>query len=522
MLKFEHGGGIRLTALMFPTNPVDILLISEEEGSFENYISALLRYCGVYQSIAEENGEAGWPVFHLPHMGTAALAAYLRANGFNPAVIDNIFHVPANWERFRRIVAEGVPAVGISTSLLFRRETVRRIIDEARAINPDVVTVIGGASACRPEIMDLGDVVVKGPGEKPLAGLLAALKNGRPLDGVPGISFRRGGRMESTGDCAGLTLDELPPPDWDVLPAFGPSPCYLIEASRGCNHNCAFCAYPGDGLREVRSPSLVAGEMERNRKKYGIRLYRFIDSDFLLRPEKSEELCDLLIRSGLNVQWSCYTRVDALAKHPRLAGKMRKAGCVSIFFGIDSGDENILRSMRKGYGPREILKGTAIAKEAGIFVHGNFIVGFPGETAETVNNTLKVVSEAGLDTVAFFLFCLSRDSGSPIWNDKKRWGIEGEGTVWRHRTMDSREAEAHVDRAMNKVLTEMPDRLIGIPHWLMLLLGFGLATEEYLPHLRDVRDYHLCRLRGNTAGTLAAAEKILATLRRINSLVKAG
>ena len=495
--------------------PIDILLVSDEESPLENYISGFMNYCLVTQTLAVERGEKGWPNLHPPHLGIAVLAAYLRKNGFNPVFIDNIFRVPENWSDLRRFILEGAPILGISTSLLFNPDSVRRIVNEARAINPGIIIVLGGASALRPEIMELGDIAVTGPGEKPLLGLLNAIKSGCTPAGIPGIWHRVEGRMKYTGDPDCLPMDEISSPDW-AMPVFRSSLCYPVEYSRGCVHRCAFCSYPNHGGHTFRDPALVVSELARNREKLGIRIHRFMDSDMAALPERTEELCKLIMDRGLDIQWSCYARVDSLIKRPGLARKMRAAGCVAVFLGVESGDDGILKSMNKGYDSGVIPEGVAAAREAGILTHGNFIIGFPGETGATVDRTLEIILKSHFDTAAFFLFWVHRDSSAPVWNNKKRWGIEGSGVRWRHRTMDSDTAEVHIERAMRAVLTGMPETLIGNEYWITLMMGYGLTPAECLVLLRDVREYHLAASQKDGTRISAAVSSILAVMRKVN------
>ncbi|OGS12596.1 MAG: hypothetical protein A2234_08935 [Elusimicrobia bacterium RIFOXYA2_FULL_58_8] len=499
--------------------PIDILLVSDEEGPLENYISQFMKYCLVTHTLALENGEAGWPNLHPPHLSIAVLAAYLRKNGRNPEFIDNIFRVPENWAQMLRLLGEGTPVLGISTSLLFNPDSVRRIVTKARSINPKVIIVLGGASARHPEIMELGDIAVTGPGEKPLLDIVNVLKAGGSLSDIKGIWHRVDGRMAYTGDAACPPMDDLPFPDWPAA-VFHSSNCYPLEDSRGCVHSCAFCSYPNSGGHVFRAPALVVDELAKNREKAGIRLYRFMDSDLAARPEHTEKLCELIAARGLDLQWSCYARVDSLVKRPGLAAKMRAAGCVNVFLGIESGDDGILGAMNKGYGSAMIPEGVAAAREAGILTHGNFIIGFPGETSATVDATLEIIRRSRLDTAAFFLFWVHRNSASPVWNNKQNWGLEGDGVCWRHRTMDSAAAELQIGRAMRTVLTEMPETLIGNEYWITLMMGYGLSTAECLAFLRAVREYHLASLRQDADRTLAAQSAILAVMRKMNMLAK--
>src|SRR3989338_1104511 len=132
----------------------DILLVSEEAPLQEDYWGDFVRY--VKSPIEELGGK--WPAPHAQHLSIAALATYLRCHGFKPAAVDNIFRLASCAEKFRRILAEGVPVVGISTAMLMEKAAVERIIDEIRAINPAATIILGVATAERQsEDRALGD-----------------------------------------------------------------------------------------------------------------------------------------------------------------------------------------------------------------------------------------------------------------------------------------------------------------------------------------------------------------------------
>ena len=497
-------------------NDWDMILLSEEErqpscwrwsGEVEESLLS------IPQKLAQANGEEGPPNVHEPHLSIVTLATWLRAKGFKAGAIDNIFRIRANWTRAEAALKAGTPVLGISTTLLFTRDSVKRITDMARSANPDVLIVLGGLSALnQPEIMDLGDVVVKGRGERPLQELLSARKNGGELKEVPNIYHRSGGRWTYTYDAPAAGIDEIPPPDWDILPVRG-SLRYPVEASTGCRHHCVFCSSWNTERVSFKNTALVVGELERNREKYGARTVRFMDADFTADPGHAARLCELLIQRGLGLRWTCYARADAFAGAPGLAVKMRAAGCAAAFMGIESGDDGILRAMGKDCGARVAAAGVAAAKAAGLITHCNFIIGFPGETAETVGRSTAFVENSKPDLAHFGLFYPR--GASPLRRDIGGFGVEMNGPEWRHGTMDSAEAERHVELAAAAVLAGMPGTAVGTEYHLSRLMGFGLSPDESLKYLLDHKEYYQACRAADPARLLAAMRKTNSCARRI-------
>ena len=490
----------------FPGDSLDMLLLSEEEvrplsfpGGVQINISAIPK------DLARANGEEGPPRVHEPHLSIVALATWLRGKGYKAGAIDNVFRIPANWSRAEAALKDGTPVLGISTTFLFTRDCVKRITDMARSANPDVLIVLGGLSALnQPEIMELADVVVKGRGERPLQELLAALKNGGELKEVSNIYHRSGGRWTYTYDAPAIDIDEIPSPDWDLLPVRA-SLRYPVEASSGCRHHCDFCSYWDRERYAFKDAALVVGEMELARRKYGAGTIRFVDGDFTADPARAMRLCELMIARGLKLRWSCYARADAFAGSPGLAETMREAGCAAVFMGIESGDDGMLRAMGKDCDARTAADGVAAAKAAGLIVHCNFIVGYPGETAQTVGRSISFIKDTRPD-LAFFGFFYPRSAAS----------IPRNGRL----AMESAEARRLVDLAADAVISGMPGTALGTEFHLTRMMGFGLSPEEALKYLLDGKEYYQACRRADPGRQAFAARSLLATLRRINSCAR--
>ena len=169
-------------------------------------------------------------------------------------------------------------------------------------------------------------------------------------------------------------------------------------SSRGCPFGCIYCPYPigyGDVWRG-RSPENVTSELRMLVEEYNIKSILFRDQVFTFDMKRAEEICDGIIREGLDLQWRCETRVDRLEK--KLMKKMKKAGCQAIHLGVESGDPNILKNYAKvGLTLERIRKTFKNAKDVGLETVAFFMIGFPGERKESVKKTLELARELNSD-----------------------------------------------------------------------------------------------------------------------------
>ena len=149
-----------------------------------------------------------------------------------------------------------------------------------------------------------------------------------------------------------------------------------------------------------RNIESVIKEIRQDVDEYGIRTFRFVDSCFTAPEERCGEICDSIfeqfIEKGLEIRWTSYGRINNLSRD--LLEKMRRAGCVALDIGMESGDRDILQNMKKGYSDRRIVESIETAKDIGILTHCNIVVGFPGETDETIENTIDILNGASPDT----------------------------------------------------------------------------------------------------------------------------
>ncbi len=270
----------------------------------------------------------------------------------------------------------------------------------------------GPLPSCDPEpFLKHFDVVVRGEGEQTMQELLRAHAEGSSLDDIPGIVYRTDpewpdkGRLIYTPERKfSKDLDSIPFPARELLPnesyirqgrkKYGYS-ITTVMSTRGCPYRCEFCSNVvfGGSYRE-RSPLKVVDEIE-TALALGYDRISFADDVFTMKKERVIKVCQEITRRGLHFSWECLGRVDAL-DYPT-AVEMKAAGCERIFFGIESGNEQMLELMNKRITKDEARRAVLAAHQAGLQVGAFFIICYPGDTNDSVLETLRFATSLPID-----------------------------------------------------------------------------------------------------------------------------
>lgn len=241
-----------------------------------------------------------------------------------------------------------------------------------------------------------------GEGEFPLACLAKRLEKGRPWDDIPGLVIRQGGEWRRNPGVF-RPLADLPPMGRGFLDNrryFREGGQAGIETKRGCPRRCIYCADPlAKGRRvRVRPPRDVADELSRL-VAMGIDHVHTCDSEFNIPAEHAVEVCREIVRRGLGERLRWYAYCAPLPFTREMADLLRRAGCAGINFGADSGDDRMLKVLRRNFRAGDILRTSRLCREAGITVMFDLLIGAPGETRESIVRTVELMKEAKADRV---------------------------------------------------------------------------------------------------------------------------
>ncbi len=265
---------------------------------------------------------------------------------------------------------------------------------------------------------------------------------GGPVDlgSVKGLVWRDGGRVQVNPDRPFIRdLNKLPLPRYDLLPLESyrmplmKGPFCFVLTSRGCPAGCKFCIKHVSYQNSVRllSPQRVVEEVKLL-QGYGIHNFHMYADLFTVNRDQVMGICEEILKSGLRIKWTCNSRVDYVDEE--MLKQMGRAGCWMISWGIESGNEAVLRKAAKGANPKKAKDALAWAKSAGIKNWGYFIIGLPGETVETIRETIDLAKSLPLDIALFHV--AAPYPGTPFFFEVINNGWFKPGTRWEEVDMD--------------------------------------------------------------------------------------
>jgi len=342
-------------------------------------------------------------------LGVFCLAAYLRQQGYEASAVDAEARELTNDDIVRLLRTDGFDVLGISsTTVAFHRAL--ELAQAVKAAHPGITILIGGPHVSsqpeHPLQFDAFDYAIRNEGEESLVELLQMIGECKDPGGVRGLIHRCNGRVV-VNPCRPYIadLDTLPFPAYDMIPDMGiysPPPFNYqrlpvanIMTSRGCPNTCTFCENTTFGRQfRVRSAESIAAEIEFLIDRYGVREISFVDDTFTVNRSRIYEIFELTRQRGLRFPWSCMSRINTVDEE--LLRYMHDHGCWYISFGVESADEEILRTIHKNIRPADVQRVIEICHRLGIVTKGFFMIGHPRETVETIDKTIAFAKQLPL------------------------------------------------------------------------------------------------------------------------------
>lgn len=401
-----------------------------------------------FTAILPEN--YGRPALYEP-IGLAYLAAALREHGHEPILLDC---VAEDWRTqqygggFTRVgmtdaaiaarLREEQPGlIGITYQFTGFERDGARIAALAKKTLPAVPVVVGGADAsARADafIQDPSiDLVIRGEGETTLVEIADRLEHEGALpDDAAGTTTKRrvNPARKEIAD-----VDTIPFPARDLLPMetyledqdplmpFAKRrPIGFLVSSRGCPYNCIFCSTTKVWKRwRPRSPENVVDEIQHLAERYGVREIAFEDDSFLVDADRVRGICEEMLRRGIRVAWSVPPGLKANRLTEDLLRLMKRTGFYRACFPIESGDPEVLRWMRKPIEFDEAEEAIDLCNRLGIWTYGNFIIGFPEQTADSIERTAQYAINSRLDMISVYV--AQPYAGSELYEIFDRLGL---------------------------------------------------------------------------------------------------
>jgi radical SAM superfamily enzyme YgiQ (UPF0313 family) len=375
-----------------------------------------------------------------PPLGLAYVAGALEHAGERVTVVDAVAEAPKEYRRYFKGYLIGLPfeaiarrvppateVVGITVVFTHEWPAIVRLIDEIKKQRPDVTIVLGGEHVTSmPEfclVTSRADVLVLGEGEETMLELVHALRDGTPIDCMPGIAHRvdravvvnprRNRRLE---------IDDIPWPAWHHIDLdtyhehrwmggmYSSTKSVPILATRGCPYQCTYCSAPNMWTPRwiPRSPAKVADEIQYYYDNYGARDFPFQDLTAIIRREWIIDFCHEILDRGLDITWQMPTGTRSEAIDFEVAQLLRRTGLITMAYAPESGSEETRRLIKKKMKSDRLLESMRAAKDADLNVQVFMVIGFPHDTESQLRDNLpfvELLAETGITdcSVAFYM-----------------------------------------------------------------------------------------------------------------------
>lgn len=386
-------------------------------------------------SVDQEFGLLSGGGAHRPPLNLLNIGATLLQSGYHVKIIDGASSEITIDEFFARAVAANPRHIGL-TAMTAHIHKAGEIANRLREALPQTTIIIGGihVSTLPEETMNLFpafDIGVIGEGDITIVDLVKCLDAGGDLSQIAGIIYREGTELRTTPARPLIkNLDDLPLPAWHLLPGFVTTymptmtrrtrlPSAYIVTSRGCPFSCTFCnnIVHGRTFRSYSVPRLME-IVNHMVNVYKVRDLTIYDENLALDRKRITDFCNRLIEFNYDLTWSCDARADCI--DDEIVSLMARAGCRSIWFGMESGNSDILKRYKKKLNLDDISKAVSFTKKHGVKACGSFIIGGPQETPATIKDTIRFAKSLKLDY--FVPFFYTPVPGTTDYADISRYG----------------------------------------------------------------------------------------------------
>jgi len=450
------------------------------------------------------------PPSSFPH-GIGYIAAVMLKEGYEVKILD-INGYRYDKEKVKQLlnkflIEEGISIVGIGC-LITCYNYVKWLIQTIKIIKPKTKVIVGGGlgTSIPKMVIDKlnADIAVIGEGEYTMLELMDVFNEKKKINSVGGIYYKEGGRILKTPLRGRITnIDDLPLPPWHLFPmevylknTFVEIPkdtlsisgySMSIVSGRGCCYHCAFCFDALGHSRTLRSVEKVIEEVILLKKKYRVTYFTFTDPCFVIDKDWVNRLCDEIIKRKLDIKWITSGRVNLIDEE--LLRKMRAAGCLTLNYGVETGSQKILDSMKKGTTVEQAYKTVALTRKVGLKDWYNLMMGFPEETEEDLEQTIKFCIDNDLrqDTIFF----VTPYPGTELYEQAKSRGLIKDEEEFISRLGEATEFTINLTRWSDEELLKLRDYAINKinkayfkKHKMEFLLWIAQKPRHYIHYIK--------------------------------------
>jgi len=407
--------------------------------------------------------------YNTPYLAGIYLYNYLSRRGISCGLIN---FLDLEIKQFKEFLQQDPKAIAISSTFMTSIKAVKSVTQIIRQYAPDIKIILGGplvynsyllyqlkdsayvTDSCAQDYFflnldkfyyeDIDLFVVEEQGEETLWQVISAIKNCQNYTGISNLAYyNKDDQLTFTArrpENNSFTEDIV---QWDEVPGEYLYPIFPMRGSRGCPYKCKFCNFaPGRTFR-LKSPDIMAQEIAALVSTEKVKIIRFTDDNLFLTRRHVEEYCRKIIEVGKGIKWCSFIRASSITKDN--VQLLKDSGCISVMIGMESGDKNILKGMNKKDIPEHYLKVVELLNTHGISTQLTFIIGFPGETPQTIGNTIQLINQfhhqgPAINEIGIFPFWLA--PLSPVYEPEnwEKYKLRGYMTEWAHYTMNSDQA----------------------------------------------------------------------------------
>lgn len=423
-----------------------------------------------------------------PPTGILYMAAVLKKQGHDVVVLDGA--LLREDEIVAKLKAEEPKFIGLSSVYALWEKT-KKFAFRLRKEFPGAFLAVGGQAPthlkekCFSDCEVL-DAVVVGEGEEIISELINRLENGRDYTRIKGTVIKSGGIVfKNEGVGIVNNLDDLPFPAYELIninryrPSIGlfrRMPVIATFTSRGCPNECIYCSKIAGRVIRCKSPGRIGEELEYYVKRFGVKEIKFFDDLFTYNKDRAIRICEEIRKRNLPIIWSASSRVDTIDKE--LLTEMKKAGCWYIHYGVESGVQKNLDTLKKGTKVEQIREVIKMTHEMKIDTFTSYILGIPGETYEEARQTIAFACELG-SLFSEFFNC-TPFPGTEIYENIDQYGV---------MTGQIDQVGMHLNSFHPYTLTEEEMKVLRKEAFLKFYLRWGCAWKQIrsIQSLQDMR-----------------------------------
>ncbi|MGR3219102.1 MAG: PhpK family radical SAM P-methyltransferase, partial [Candidatus Anammoxibacter sp.] len=498
------------------TMATDCLIIGFNDSNFEEYVKMLSSmgtelgpYRDLNTSFIHYNGKPyraldilthfyfmNKPGLHKPFINSdflwpviTFLGTYLAKKGL---CFDYVKLFQAEKGKLKELLKDdNLLTVAITTTLYVSPHPILEIISFIRRYNDKVKIIVGGpyifnmttiedteAIQRQFKYIDADFYIISQEGEQALANIIKSLKNGSGLEAISNIAYKEGGRYIIRPILTEDNLLDENMVNYSLFPKDDVGEFVSVRTAKSCPFSCAYCGFPKRaGKYKFLGVDMVEKEMDAIKAIGAVTTLSFIDDSFNVPLKRFKEILRMMIRNNYGFHWNSFFRCDY--GDDETVALMKDAGCEGVVLGVESGSNDMLKRMNKTLRRKHFLEMIPLLKKFGILTYAGLIIGFPGETNDTVRETIDLIEESKPDLFrAQLWYC---DPLTPIWDKRKEYGIKGSAFNWSHDTMDSKTAIELVENLFLSVKNSTWLPQYGFELWsIFYLMRKGMTRDQVI------------------------------------------